>query len=430
MVPVMKDPRAVIDRSQPPSSSSPRHFQVPAQTNRSFRTLKVGHRSGRSWLVIGMALSFMITGAGSVAQAAGVSIHVYDLSTGRQIRSLAGHNRPTTAIAVSADGTLALTASLTPELRLWSIEAGRELRSIDQGPLPGYVGPGASLQFVNGTNQVLIARMQAGVHLWSVSDGTMVQAFKAPFRGASAAMVSADQKTVVAIGGSEMQVAVWGWPKGDPRGVFTEQSMLEPRCVCLARDGKARSWWNAETGEPWPETRPAPTGIPLELSYGDQSVLSPNGSMLVTYGPSLLNSNAQWLHLWDIETGRLLWHHPSLDLPLVYTFRPSATCAAVAFSPDGRRLAIGGRGERVVVLGIDGERTRRELKTPAGASDWVAFLPDGKQLLTWGDKTMRMWDLGSGQLVRSFPVPVLHCLAVTPDSRLLLVGGDREFRGL
>ena len=377
-----------------------------------------------------LALAVIALGSQSACRAAPASLLIYDLSTGRQVKALAGHNRPTTAIAVSPDGTLALTASLTPELRLWSIQDGREIRSIDQAQLPGYVGAGASLQFIQGTNQALVARMQAGLHVWNLSDGAMLQDFKAPFQGASAALLTPDQKTVLAIGGSESQVAAWGWPKGESRGVFTEKWALEPPSVSLARDGAARSWWNAETGESWPEARPIPTGIQPDSSALDHSILSPDGRMLVTYGFSMSRPKTQWVHLWEIQTGKLLWHHPGLDLPMMYTFRPDATTAAIAFSHDATKLAIGSQGGRVEVRGIAGAQPRREWKIPAGSCVWLAFLPDGQQLLTWGDKTARIWDVGSGQLVRTFGVPVVNCLAVTPDGRFLLVGGDGEFRGL
>ena len=430
MLPVMQNPRVRVDRPQATSIWSSRRPRVPVQMKGGFRTPKAGLRLRRTRLVIALALLFAIEGTDSVSHAAGTSIHVYDLSSGREIRTLSGHNRPTTAIAVSADGSLALTASLTPELRLWSIQDGREIRSIDQAQLPGYVGAGAALQFINGTNQALVARMQAGLHLWSSSEGAMLQDFKAPFQGASAALLTPDQKMVFAIGGSESQVASWGWPKGEQRGVFTEKWAREPPCVSLARDGTARSWWKAETGEAWPEARPAPTGIQPDSSEIDQAIISPDGRRLVIYGPSMVNRNAQWVHLWDIETGKLLWHHPGLDVPMIYTFRPGAICAAIAFSHDARKLAIGRHGGRMEVRAIDGAQPRQEWKIPAGSCDRLAFLPDGQQLLTWGDKTMRIWDVGSGQLVRDFRVPVVHCLAVTPDGRFLLVGGNGEFRGL
>jgi WD40 repeat protein len=134
--------------------------------------------------------------------------------------------------------------------------------------------------------------------------------------------------------------------------------------------------------------------------------------------------------VWNNESGKLLQHHPGLDLPMVPVFRPSQSCAAIAFSPDSRALAIGRRGEGLAIHEAEGGRLRQELKTPAGACVRVAFLPDGKQLLTWGEKTMRVWDLGTGKMARSFTVPTVNCWALTPDGRFVVVGGDGEFRGL
>ena len=96
---------------------------------------------------------------------------------------------------------------------------------------------------------------------------------------------------------------------------------------------------------------------------------------------------------------------------MIYTFRPGAICAAIAFSHDARKLAFGGHGGRVEVRGIDGAQPRQEWKIPHGSCERLAFLPDGQQLLTWGDKTMRIWEVGNGLLVRDFRVPVVNCLA-------------------
>lgn len=378
-----------------------------------------------------LALAVITFGSEGVCRAARDSLLIYDLSTGRHVKALAGHNRPTTAIAVSPDGSLALSASLTPELRLWSLQTGKEIRSISPPQSPDYMGPGCSLQFVSGTNLVLIGHQYGGVRLWSLESNALVLDFKAPFKGTASALVSSDQKTVLAISIWEVQLVAWGFAEGDPRGTFSEQWLegyqpMQVRYVSLARDGKSRSWWEAETGKPWPEARPIPAGTHSGLL--DDAVLSPDGQMLVTYGVAL--GDVRWLRVWNIGSGKLLQHHPGLDLPMVPAFRPTQSCAAIAFSPDSRALAIGRRGEGLAIHEVEGRRLRQELKTPAGSCARIAFLPDGKQLLTWGDKTMRVWDLGTGKMVRSFSVPTVNCLALTPDGRSVVVGGDGEFRGL
>ena len=377
-----------------------------------------------------LRLAVIIIGSPIACRAAPASLLIYDLATGRQVKALAGHNRPTTAVAVSPDGVLALSASMTPELRLWSLHTGREIRSISLQQSAGYIGPGCSLQFVNGTNLVLIGHQHGGVHLLRLDSDAVVLDFKASFKGTASALVSSNQETVLAISSWDLQVVAWGFGKGDLRGTFSEEwlEQYQPTQVCyvsLARDGRSRSWWEAATGQPWPAARPIPAGAHSGLL--EDAVLSPDGQMLVTYGVSL--GDLRWLRVWNLESGKLLQHHAGLNLPMVSVFRPSESCAAIAFSPDSRALAIGKRGEGLAIYEVEGRRLRQELKTPAGACARVAFLPDGQQLLTWGDKTMRVWELGTGNMLRSFSVPTVNCWALTLDGRFVVVGGDGEFRG-
>ena len=382
-------------------------------------------------LVACLPLAVIAFASQNACRAAPASLLIYDLSTGRQVRALAGHNRPTTAVAVSPDGSLALSASLTPELRLWSLQTGREIRSISPPQSPNYIGPACSLQFVNGTNLVLIGHKYGGVRLWNIESNALVLDFKAPFKGTASALISSDQQTVLAISSSEVQIVAWGFAKGDLRGAFAEEWLeqyqpTQVSYVSLTRDGKSRSWWEAESGKPWPEARPIPAGT--HSGFLDDAVLSPDGRLVVTYGVAL--GDFRWLRVWNIESGKLLQHHPGLDLPMVPVFRPSQSCAAIAFSPDSRALAIGRRREGLAIHEVEGRRLRQELKTPAGSCALIAFVPDGKQLLTWGDKTMRVWELGTGKMLRSFNVPTVNCWALTPDGRFVVVGGDGEFRGL
>lgn len=86
----------------------------------------------------------------------------------------------------------------------------------------------------------------------------------------------------------------------------------------------------------------------------------------------------------------------------------------LAYSPDGSRLAVRGRG----MIWIYGSATGEELATISitpGSTDYIAFSADGKQLITIDapptkeeNITQRIFDVETGAVVRSLMLPVRH----------------------
>ena len=155
------------------------------------------------------------TGGALNCQGAAVSLYVYDLSTGRRLHALPGHYRPTTAVAISPDSALALTGSMTPELKLWSLKEGRELRSIIAST-PGNGGPASSLAFVHGTNVVLVGRESSQLQLWDIQSNVLVRQFAAPFQGISSALFSKSSSGEALFGLSPQSVSVAVWNTDGP----------------------------------------------------------------------------------------------------------------------------------------------------------------------------------------------------------------------
>jgi WD40 repeat protein len=140
-------------------------------------------------------------------------------------------------------------------------------------------------------------------------------------------------------------------------------------------------------------------------------------------GMRVLSASEDWmLKLWDLETGQLL--------KTLEGGNPSVT--AIALLPDGRR-ALSGPGdiESVSVIGdyplkLWDLETGQLLKTLEGHSQEitaVALLPDGRRALSASnDRTLKLWDLEAGQALKSLEGHSSSVLdvALLPDGRRAL----------
>ena len=167
------------------------------------------------------------------------------------------------------------------------------------------------------------------------------------------------------------------------------------------------------------EQRAGFTGLP------DVSALafSPDGRRLAMGGVG--GKHAPDVLLWDLASNAQQ-PLPPQAIPQGNKWRGAAS---LAFSPDGELLAVGGRDGVVRLIDLAGGKGMALLKGHADAVSCIAFSPDGATLATGGkgkDRTVRLWDVAGGREEAELPSPSggVYSVCFSPDGQTVAAGCD------
>ncbi len=378
---------------------------------------------------------------------------LWDGATGQKIRTLRGHTKGLNGVAFTADGTRLASASTDGRVRIWEAATGRELHA-----LRGHAGAVMGVTF-GRDGRLASAGFDGTVKLWDATTGQHQATLRADIAYLTSVALSPDGKRL-ATGGLERSVHVWNL-EAQEEALTLRGHADDVNDVAFSPDGQRLASASGDgTVKVW-DASPSPSSPePLTLRGHQGAVLgvafSPDGRRLASA------SGDETIRLWDTTTGEelgmlrgqvgpvcgvafsrdgrtlastafagliKLWDVPTRAERR--TLRGFA--AAVAFSPDGRRVAC---ASEEGYLSFRDAETGKELLPPfpAHASTLVglAFSPDGRRLATTSmDGTARVWDAMTGRCLFSLTGHTSIIQAVTFDAdgkRLATASWDRTAR--
>lgn len=137
-------------------------------------------------------------------------VRVFDVATGKLVRSFEGHTHHVLGVAWRFDGRLLASAGADRVIKIWSMETGEQQRTI-----AGFNKEVTSISFVVGASETLASAGDAQVRVHNADDGKSPRNFAGGTDFMYSARITPDGRYVVA-GGQDSVLRVWNGADGKP----------------------------------------------------------------------------------------------------------------------------------------------------------------------------------------------------------------------
>ncbi|HRY54141.1 MAG TPA: caspase family protein [Spirochaetia bacterium] len=300
------------------------------------------------------------------------------------------HTGPIAGLAFSPDGKLALSASSDKSLKLWCLESGRLLRSIEDSAdaLRGCA-------FSPDSSRIAAIGADGSVFLWDAASGELLRAWKALDKQIDLMLAfSGDGRYLASVHGKRAYLLD---PSAEAPLARVDLGDQYPSSLAASRDRLAVG--TARGGIVLVDFRKAAVAATLACAACREVTalaFSPDGATLAAAcSPS--SGDANDLVLWETKSGKQRKRFAASQEPI----------EALAFSPDGKRIHGASASEAEGFASWDRESGAKLSSRPwkratAGPSAFAAAFHPAAGLVaaTLGDGSIGLWETATGLFLR------------------------------
>ena len=374
--------------------------------------------SGHKW----QALSLTFSPDGGILVSGGwdQTIRLWDVDTGEHKQTLTGHTDLVRNVALSPDGKTISSTSSDGTIRFWDADTGSL-----QNTMTGYATV-AAITFSPNGRTLSTEYDDNTIRLWDADTGQHIKTdntFRDMILSSGAVrsiMFTPDGKTLASTGDDD-GIRLWDVSTDEHRVILRirewgENMEFSPDGNMIAisfRKGNLIKLWDMHTKQKLTLTGHTAEIFPLAFS--------PDSKTLVSTGDD------DTVRLWDVQTGeeKKVFTLDSAWRRDVADWRIDSTWSGLAFSPDGKTLAVGG-GEIILLWDIETGKTKMRITRPTHRVLDLAFSPDGKTLASGGyERFINLWDAHTGEHKKTLTghTAWIRSIEFSPDGKTLASRG-------
>jgi len=363
--------------------------------------LPIGHTASVT------SVAFSPDGRYALSGSMDTTLKLWEVDTGREVRSYSGHIHGVYSVAFSPNGRYVLSGSGDGALKLWDVTTGRQVRSFI-----GHTGLVRSLAFSSDGFYALSGSDDKTLKLWIVSSGKEIRTLSGHTDRVNSVAFSPNGRYALS-GSNDMTMRLWHIATGKEERSFFVMGHKSPiysvaftpdgRCAVASLDGKTLRSWNVSTGR---EAR----SFSGRINRVNSVAFSHNGCFIAA------GCGDNTLRLWDASTGQK-----------ICSFGHKGAVLSVAFSPDDKYILSGSVDRTLKLWDVSIGRETRTFYGHTSGVTLVAFSPDGRYALrSSGDKTFSLWDIYAGREVHAFSghKGSVKSVAFSPDGKYVVSGSE------
>ncbi len=365
---------------------------------------------------------YVVTGSGALYGARG-RVAIWDLWSGRKIRTLGAPQREIWAVAVSPDDRYVLSGGGDSMIKVWDRISGRLAWNLTSS-----FSETITAVAVHPSGHVVISGSNWGaVRIWAFTEPRRVRILQGQLAvPVTAVAISADDRYVVA-GDQDGRIYIRDLAsgrlirtlQGHARAVSGLAITPDGQWIVSGSEDGTVYVWALPSGR-WVRMLPAP------VDHVHTLITSPDGRYVFVGGTDF-HMRTRFgkigvISAWDLNTGQQVWTFatgPSYPLP--------SYPLALAISADGTWLVVGNANGTIGVWPLFSDDPLWIRKGHPSTVQSVAVSPDGRYVISSAlDDGVKVWERATGRLIHTLRGVYGVSVTVSPDSRYVIAGGMKS----